>query len=97
MNYRNGATVERDGTWQKLDVELDQQDLVDLAAEHGFDFTKLSVFDRFKFARAAVTQLVVADMLARRLVDASVGGRQLAQARNELDECVRRGRGEEVA
>lgn len=92
IHYRNGVTIERGDSWHKFDLELEAQDLADAAAERGFEFARLPVAVRFKFARALVTQLLVADLVTRQLVEHRDARAQLAQAQQDLDECTRRGR-----
>jgi hypothetical protein len=68
VKYRNAVSVEGAGRWDRVELELNETDIEEVATAHEIDFSQLGPVARFALAQAEVTRLLMTDVVSKGLL-----------------------------
>lgn len=95
MNYHLGASYENaDGTWSKVSLTLEDDDLVAAGEEHGIPFHALKAVAKSIFAAGVADQMAAADLMLRGAVRPEVAQGMIQTGLSKIDRARQSVRGE---
>lgn len=91
MKYCNSVSVDLTGTlgqWVRAEMEVNDSDLMEWAAERELDLTGVNVYTRFLLMRAIVETCLVTDLKARNAISPEQANGKLATTKQWMDETI---------
>jgi hypothetical protein len=91
MRYSTGRTWEpQPGTWEKFELWVEEQDLLEWCSETGLDYAKVAVPYRFLIVRLLAERCEAAELSLRHYMEPPEASARMSKADEQLKQLAER-------